>query len=84
MGTLKNISPENLDVTVLRRSVAAGEEIEVDDALLTDDALVWPAATWLVNGAPHENDKPAEPAPAEPEAETPADPIPAQAAEVTE
>lgn len=56
MGTLKNITDEAKDVPLLSRTVDPGETVEVADAILTDDALVWPAGVWEVNGAPHEHD----------------------------
>lgn len=56
MGTLTNITDEDLDPSALRCTVPAGESVEVDDALLTDPGLVWPAAVWEVNGASHEHD----------------------------
>lgn len=56
VGTLKNISGEDLDVASLRRTVAAGETVEVVDELLTSPDLVWPSSTWEVNGGTHEHD----------------------------
>jgi hypothetical protein len=56
VGTLKNISGEALDVSVLRRTVASDEVLEVDDSLLANPELIWPAAAWEVNGVGHQYD----------------------------
>jgi cell division septation protein DedD len=53
MGTLTYLGDEEIDVPILRRTVKKGDTFDVADDLLDTPDLVWPAATWQVNGASH-------------------------------
>lgn len=64
MGTVQNISPEDLEVPLLRRIVNAGETVDADDALLDPSVYSWAHERWLVNGAPQAA-QPSETPPAE-------------------
>lgn len=80
MGTVQNITAADLEVPLINRTVKAGETVDVDDRFLDPAVNLWPAASWLVNGASHEPDAPVEaaPAPATPAptvTDTPAEPV---------
>jgi len=53
MGSVKNISGEDLEVLCLRRTVADGETVEdVPGELLDPAKQLWAESHWLVNGQP--------------------------------
>lgn len=71
MGTVQNISGEDLEVTLLRQVVKAGETVDVDDAQLDPATRLWAHSHWLVNGQPQIDVAPAVAEPT-PEPVTPA------------
>lgn len=78
MGNVTNISNEDLDVPLLRRTVKAGETADADDALLDPAAFSWAADRWLVNGERQAQQ------PAEQVSEEPSTPEPTAAVDETQ
>ncbi len=55
MGSVTNISTEDLEVRCLRRTIKAGETVEdVAEELIDSAKQLWAHALWLINGKPQE------------------------------